>query len=64
LTGVGIPNPIESADNNHITSSVCTAVLADSLLNDTLLTIADHQKVVRGKKSIAQASNKANAAIS
>ena len=47
LAGIGVPNPTKSAGENHTTSSVCTSVLTDSLLNGTFLVITDHQAAMR-----------------
>ena len=61
-SGVGVPKPIESTGNNRTTSAVRTAVLTDTLLNGTPLTIVDHQKAIRDGQSAVQASKKVNAA--
>ena len=41
---------------------MCTAVLTESLLDGTPLTIIDHQKAIQDRRSIAQASKRANTA--
>ena len=59
--GVGVPNPTNSADDNHTTSSMCTAVLTNPLLDGIPLTITDYQKAIRDGRSVDQASKRANA---
>ena len=60
LAGVGVPNPTKSANNDQTTSSVCTIVLTNSLLDGTPLTITDHQKAMQDGRSAAQAFKRAN----
>ena len=62
MAGAGVPNPTKSADEDHTTSSVCTAVLKDSLLDSTSLVIANHQTAIRKGQGAAQSSKRPNAA--
>ena len=62
VVSVGMPNPNESANNNHTTSSVCTSVLTDSLLDGISLVIGDHQVAIQEGRTVAQSSRRANSA--
>jgi len=62
-SGDSVLNPTDSDDDNHTTSSVCTAVLTDSCLNVTRLTITNHQKAMRDGRSATQASKRANTVV-
>ena len=61
-TGVGIPNLTDTADNNHTTSSVCTFVVTDSLLNGASLVIIDHKAAMCEGQTASQSSKQANSA--
>ena len=60
--GVSVPNPSDSTNDYRTTSSMCTAVLTNSLLDGNPLTITDHQKEMRDGRSAAQASKCTNVA--
>ena len=56
--GISLPDPTVTADTNHTTSSVCTALLTDSLLDGTELSLVDHQKcMAEGKKGATTERN-------
>ena len=60
--GVGIPNLTKSANDNHITSSVCTSVVTDSLIDGTSLVIRDHQVAIHEGQTAVQSAKQANSA--
>ena len=60
--GVGVPNLTKSAGKNHTTSSVCTSVLTNSLLDGTSLVITDHQAAMRKGQGATQSSKRINTA--
>ena len=60
--GVNIPNLTESADDNHTTSSMCTLVLTDSLLDSTSLVIGNHQVAMHEGRTAAQSAKRASSA--
>ena len=64
LAGIGVPLPTTTADDRHLSSSRCTAVLVDSLIDDSPLCMGDHLAAMSEGRVKSRTSGTATAALS
>ena len=64
LAGIGVPLPTTTADDRHLSSSRCTAVLVDLLIDDSPLCMGDHLAAMSEGRVKSRTSGTATAALS
>jgi hypothetical protein len=57
-TGLAVPNPIDSCDTNHKTSSECVKHLVESIKGEATFCTASHQIILKETKTAAKKQKK------